>query len=102
MDDIRCFCCEKQLPEGSLKYVVEIKSFADFDCFLEDYPGDVEEGMMELLEEMEDVDAKALEDEVYQEMIFVLCKECRDKFYKNPFQSTQQFYVDKEIKGSIH
>jgi len=39
---------------------------------------------------------------VYQEMIFVLCKECRDKFYKNPFQSTQQFYVDKEIKGSIH
>lgn len=102
MNNIRCYCCERELPEGSLKYIVEIKSFADFDGFLEEYQGDVEEGMMELLEEMEEIDQKTLEDDVYQELIFVMCKECRDKFYKNPFKTTQHFYLDKEIKGSIH
>ncbi|MBI5875334.1 MAG: hypothetical protein HZB81_05755, partial [Deltaproteobacteria bacterium] len=82
MNKIRCYSCSRELSEGSLKYVVEVKSFADFGGYLEDYSGDVESGMVELLKELEDADQKTLEDDVYQEMVFILCKACRDKFYK--------------------
>jgi|SRR3989304_3196237 len=102
MNKIRCYSCSKELPEGSLKYVVEVKSFADFDGFLEDYPGDVESGMVELLKELEDVDQKTLEDEIYQETVFILCKACRDKFYKNLFDTSAHISLDSEIKDTIH
>jgi hypothetical protein len=102
MNKFRCYSCERELPEGSLKYVVEIKSFADFDGFLEDYRGDAESGMLELLEEMEDMDQKAMEEDVYHEIVFVLCKDCRDKFYKKPFKAGEQFCLGEEVKGSIH
>lgn len=102
MNKIRCYSCAKELPEGSLKYVVEIKSYADFDGFLEDYPGDVELGMVELLKELEDMDQKTLENDVYQEMVIILCKSCRDKFYKDLLDTSVSAYQDKEIKDTIH
>lgn len=102
MNKIRCYSCAKGLSEGSLKYVVEIKSYADFDGFLEDYPGDVELGMVELLKELEDTDQKTLEDDVYQEMVFILCKACRDKFYKGLLDTAVPIGVDREIKDTIH
>ena len=78
------------------------KSFADFDGFLEDYPGDVESGMVELLKELEDVDQKTLEDEIYQETVFILCKTCRDKFYKSLLDTSAPIGLDSEIKDTIH
>lgn len=102
MNKIRCYSCAKHLSEGSLKYVVEVKSFADFDGYLEDYPGDVESGMVELLKELEDMDQKTLEEDVYQEMTFILCKACKDKFYKNLLGVSEQDALDKEIKDTIH
>jgi hypothetical protein len=53
---ILCHSCGKELPRGSLKYVIEIKSFADFDGYLEEYPGDVEEGINDLLDAIEHAD----------------------------------------------
>ncbi|MBI3753860.1 MAG: hypothetical protein HY266_07475 [Deltaproteobacteria bacterium] len=102
MNKIRCYSCARDLQEGSLKYVVEIKSYADFDGFLEDYPGDVELGMVELLKELEDTDQKTLEDDVYQEMVLILCKACRDKFYKGLLDTAVPISVDRELKDTIH
>lgn len=103
MRNIRCYCCEKGLPEGSLKYVVEIKSFADFDGhLLPDYSGDIEADMMELLEEMDEIDAKALEGDVYKELVFILCKGCRGKFLKNPFNNSGETAIDEESKDTVH
>ncbi|MBI3756045.1 MAG: hypothetical protein HY265_07785 [Deltaproteobacteria bacterium] len=102
MNKIRCYSCSRELSEGSLKYVVEVKSFADFDGYLEDYPGDVESGMVELLKELEDADQKTLEDDVYQEMVFILCKACRDKFYKGLLDTSDTIGADREIKDTIH
>lgn len=102
MNKIRCYSCAKELPDGSLKYVVEVKSFADFDGYLEDYPGDVESGMVELLKELEDIDQKRLEEDVYQEMAFILCKACKDKFYKNLLDVSEQTVSDREVKDTIH
>lgn len=102
MRKLRCHSCGKELLKGSLKYIVEIKSFADFDGYLEDYKGDVDEGINELLEAIESMDAKALEDDVVRELIFILCKACRDKFTGDPFQSGKHVDVDEDAKGTVH
>src|SRR3989338_9442068 len=102
MNNIRCYCCERELPEGSLKYIVEIKSFADFDGYLEEYEGDVEGGITELLETIESMDVKALEDDVVKELIFILCKTCRDRFTEDPFQTGKPVAQGEDVKGTVH
>ncbi len=76
--------CGKDLPEGSLKYVVDIRVYADFDGVLHFPEGDIEEEVHQLMEEIEQMDAHELEKEVYQELGFLLCKGCRDRFMEDP------------------
>ncbi len=102
MRAIRCNCCGKELTKGGLKYVVEIKSFADFDGYLEEYPGDVEEGLNDLLDAMDNMDASSLEEDVYQELIYILCKECKDKFVDDPFRAGRLLFESHESKGTVH
>ncbi len=99
---ILCHSCGKELPRGSLKYVIEIKSFADFDGYLEEYPGDVEEGINDLLDAIEHADPGSIEQEVFEESIFILCKNCRDKFTKDPFKSGKMVFEKLEAKDTIH
>lgn len=100
---IRCNCCGKELPLGGLKYIIEIKSFADFDGYLDDFPGDLEEGINDILDSIEDMESSTLEDEVYQELVFILCRECREKFTKNPFSQGQSPYLEQgDNKGTVH
>ena len=85
-----------------MKYVVEIRSFADFDGYLEEYDGDVEEGINELLDSMEASDAKTLEEDVSKELIYILCKSCCDKFTADPFQTGKAVFEGEDVKGTIH
>jgi hypothetical protein len=41
-----CVKCGKSLPQGSLKYVVDIRVYADFDGVLNLPEGDIEEVSM--------------------------------------------------------
>ena len=102
MNAMRCHSCGKELKKGGLKYVVEIKSFADFDEYLEEYPGSVEDGIDELLDAMENVDTKNLEDDVYRERTYVLCKSCRDRFSDNPFHAGSPMIEEERDKGTLH
>jgi hypothetical protein len=102
MKEIYCHCCGRNLPKGGLKFIVEVKSFADFDGFLEDYPGEVEDGINELLDAMENIDSSSMEEDVYQELIYILCKNCRDKFIRNPFEHNDITQESVEAKGTIH
>lgn len=102
MQKLRCHNCSKELPNGSLKYIVEIRSFADFDGYLEEYEGDVEDGINGLLDAMENIDPKTLEEDVSKELIFILCKSCRDKFTSDPFQNGKAPFEGEEVKGTIH
>jgi hypothetical protein len=76
MEKIKCQSCGRELPPGSLKYVVEVKSFADFDGYLEEYEGDIDEGISELLDAMENIDADTLEEDISKELVYILCKRC--------------------------
>ncbi len=99
---IRCDSCSRQLPSGALKYVVEMKSFADFDGYLEKYEGDIEEGIEYLLDAMEQVDVKDLEEDVSRELVYILCKECRDKLMNDPFQTGSIASELDYVKGTLH
>ncbi len=98
----KCQCCAKELHEGHLKYVVELRSFADFDGYLEEYEGDIEEGINDLLDAVETMDEESLEDDVYQVQVFILCKRCRDKFSNDPFQSGHKAMEFEDLKATIH
>jgi len=103
MDDLKCYCCGLRLPNGNLRYVVEIKSFADFDGYLDDISDDdIEEEIEELIEYMEGIDAGALEDDICQVLTVVLCKHCRERFMNDPLKSTGGSLGMEEHKETIH
>ena len=102
MQRLRCHSCSKELKTGSLKYIIEVKSFADFDGYLEDFEGDLEEGLSLLFESIENSDGKDLEDEVSKESIFILCKPCRDRFMSDPFHTGKASFEEDEVKGTVH
>ncbi len=102
MTVLRCQGCGRELPRGGLKYIVELKSFADFDGYLEEYPGDIEDGIDELLDAMEDVDPNTLEEDVYMERTYVVCKLCRDRFARDPFHDSGYEEGEYAAKGTLH
>ncbi|MEE8574537.1 MAG: hypothetical protein V3T30_03900 [Thermodesulfobacteriota bacterium] len=102
MGTTRCSCCGRELHDGSLKYVVELRSFADFDGYLEEFKGDIEEGINELLDAVENMDMESLEEDVYQVQIYILCKGCRDRFSSDPFQTGTSILEFEESKGTVH
>ncbi len=99
---IRCDSCSRELLSGALKYVVELKSFADFDGYLEKFEGDLEEGIEYLLDAMEQVDVKGLEEDVSKELVYILCKGCRDRLMNDPFQTGNAGLEADYAKGTLH
>ena len=67
-----CSRCGRYLPLGSLKYVVHIRVYADFDGFLSISDDEIEEEMDRILKAMESRNPDDLEREVYQEIGFLL------------------------------
>ncbi len=102
MNKLRCHSCGRDLPKGTLKYIVEIRIFADFDGCLEEYDGELDEGLNELLDAMENADMKTLEEDVSKELIYILCKNCRDKFTSDPFQTGRAIFEGEDAKGTVH
>ncbi|MDH4227375.1 MAG: hypothetical protein OEV59_06440 [Deltaproteobacteria bacterium] len=99
----RCHGCGRELAAGALKYVVEVRSFADFDGYLEDVEGgEIEERMNELLDAMEHMNQSDIEEDVYRERIYLVCKHCREKFTKDPFKAEEKQEVVEESKGTVH
>lgn len=72
MEGQSCLKCGQYLPPGSLKYVVHIRVFADFDGVLSIPEGEMEGEMDRILEEIESRNPGDLEREVYQEIGLLL------------------------------
>ena len=91
---------DKDPPEGSAKYTVHIQAVADFDgiIYTEDSLDPEEEltdGVYASVEEMGE--------EVFQEVAFILCDNCKRKFLQDPFnRGTSFFRVSKNIKYLFH
>jgi hypothetical protein len=83
-----CDLCGMELdPQNDLRYVAKIEVYAAFDpaaADSEDDDRDHLEEIQDILERMEDSASDQIGDDVYQQLRFDLCPECRRKFVKNP------------------
>ncbi len=82
-----CDLCKRELdPDEDLRYVVKMEVFAAFDPAASDDDDDRDhlQEIQDLLERVEDVDGDQFGDDVYQQLRFDLCPQCRKKFARNP------------------
>ena len=83
-----CDLCKRDLdPQDDLRYVVKVEVYAAFDPAAaggDDEDRDHLEEIQDILERLEDSETEAIGDDVYQQLRFDLCPECRKKFIKNP------------------
>jgi hypothetical protein len=103
MEKRHCLRCGKELPPGTLTYVVHIRVFAGFDGLLVEPEESIDQQLNQLLEQVEKSDPKELEKEVYEEFTLLLCKSCRDRFVeetRHPWEGP--FWVSKDPDRIIH
>lgn len=83
-----CDVCKRDIdPDHDLRYVVKMEVFAAMDPAAADEDDDDRDHLQEIqevLERLEDADDEQVGDDVYQQLRFDLCPECRRKFIKNP------------------
>ena len=83
-----CDLCKRELdPEQSLRYVVKMEIYAALaPAGLSEDENDCDhlQEIQDVLENMEDADTCEIGEDVYQQLRFDLCPECRKRFLKNP------------------
>jgi hypothetical protein len=83
-----CDLCKRDLDsEDDLRYVVKVEVYAAFDpttASEDDNDRDHLQEIQDILECLEDADDDLIGNDVYQQMRFDLCPECRKKFLQNP------------------
>ena len=82
-----CDCCKRKLDPNDLRYVVRMEVYAAFDPEAldeVDHDRDHLQEIQEILQRAEDAADDQVGPEVYQQLRFDLCTECRKKFVKNP------------------
>jgi hypothetical protein len=93
-----CDLCKRPLDEDDLRYVVKLEVYAAFDPLkLEEDDRDNMQELHEILERLDDAQSPEIGEDVYQQLRFDLCPECRKKFLKNPLggRITEQFDFSK-------
>lgn len=92
---IRYYCdlCKRELDqEEELRYVVKMEVYAAFDPMASDEEDDSDrdhlEEIQDILERLDEVDRDQVSDDVYKQLRFDLCSECRKKFIRNPLGHT--------------
>jgi hypothetical protein len=87
-----CDLCKRQLdPQEDLRYVVKMEIYAAFDPVTDQDEDDRDhlQEIQDILERLEDAESEQIGDDVYQQLRFDLCAECRKKFARNPLGREQ-------------
>ncbi len=83
-----CDACKRLIdPNHSLRYVVRMEIYAATEVNNTDESDDDRDHLLEIqdiLEQMDDSESEAISGEVYQQLRFDLCLQCREKFVSNP------------------
>jgi hypothetical protein len=95
-----CDCCKKTLDADDLRYVVKMEVFAAIDPAASDDLDDDRDHLAEIQEILQragDVVDPQISSDVYDELRFDLCADCRRKFVKNPLgrEGAKQFDFSK-------
>ncbi len=83
-----CDMCKRNIDsEMDVRYVVRMEVFAALNPTAIDEPDDDRDHLQEIhdiLDCLDDAEDNQIGDDVYQQMRFDLCPECRKKFLENP------------------
>jgi len=82
-----CDMCGARIEPVELRYVLKMNLFAAYDTMKiepSDLERDYEEEIHKLIEKMEGMNPKELEEDVFKQLVFDLCRNCQQKFLKNP------------------
>jgi hypothetical protein len=93
-----CDLCKRPLDsEDDLRYVVKLEVYAALDPIEVDDDCDNLAEIHDILERLDDATSEAIGDDVYQQLRFDLCPECRKRFLKNPLgrKHVEQFEFSK-------
>ncbi len=83
-----CDLCGRNLdPRDDLRYVVKMEIYAALSPLASDEGEDDRdhlEDVQDVIERMEDAESDQIGEDVYQQLRFDLCPECRRRFVKSP------------------
>ena len=92
-----CDLCKRLIDtEEDVRYVLKMEVYAALDPALDDVDDDRDglQDVQNMLERIDDLDtSEVAQDDVYQQLRFDLCPECRKKFLKAPLgrEAIKQF-----------
>jgi len=103
MADYFCDRCGEFLPEGSIRYTVHIQILSDFEGIIlfegEEFSGESQH----IFNNAHEAGDQSQEDELFQELSFVLCGKCKSKFTRDPFnRGTGFFKSNKAVERLFH
>lgn len=77
-----CEACSKPLPRPQNRYIFEAKLYIgpEVEITEEELKKDTRAEMERLIEQTKHMNAKQLEEDIFVQYKFILCKRCRDKF----------------------
>ncbi len=95
-----CDCCKRTLDSEDLRYVVKMEVYAAIDpATIDDVDDDRDhlQEIQEILQRSGDVIDPQVGNDVYEQLRFDLCPECRKKFVKSPLgrDQSKQFNFSK-------
>ncbi len=82
-----CDMCGTRIGADELRYKLKLSVVAAYDTLkigLADLATDYEDEIRKLVEEMKHMDPRQLEEDVFKELNFDLCRSCQQRFIKNP------------------
>ena len=95
---MRCSKCSRILRPGEIRYCVRIALWADTGGYIPAQEAlDVDRRLSSLLDRIQRMDTAELERDVYQQLEFVLCPDCRQQFLANPLNKE----LDPHIPDSL-
>ncbi len=86
-----CDLCGKDLPAGSSRYTVRIEVFAaaEADASEADLLNKPDEIIQQMLEKMEQMSLKEIEDGNYRIFRYDLCRQCQLRYLADPLSHTK-------------
>ena len=97
-----CSGCGRRFAKGAVSWNMLVRIWANYDGdigFAGQTEAEIDESIEKMLERIQHIDARTLENEIHQEFRFRLCKDCRDRFVANPLNVPLNF---KKKKDSNH
>jgi hypothetical protein len=82
-----CDSCKREIdPNRELRYVVRVEVYAALDPMEDeaDDERDHRQEIQDILERLDDAEDEQISDDVYHQVRYDMCSECRDRYVKNP------------------